>query len=158
MRTRLKNLVRGIPTAMAVVLLCLCLMAPRAFYVWGRAPKERVGASSSSSERVQRPSFRIRGVARGLYPGRRKPLGLSVRNNNDFAIGLRKVTVTAEDSNKPECSAHWLKLARRVSVQMRVKAGRRVRLPYPMRLRPGTPTECQRAKWPLEFGGRAVKR
>jgi hypothetical protein len=99
--------------------------------------------------------FVVSGSVENLRPGGSRPMVLTVRNPNSVAISVRSVTVAAGAAG-PSCPASALTLPRwtgRLTVPKRGTAT----LSVDVALEATAPDACQDARWPLTFGGSAVK-
>lgn len=149
---------RVLPAFIVVVGLALTVSASGILNSSARQePSSSRRQTSSSVKKKAPPAFTIEGDVKGLYPGLRKPLRLRIRNPNQFAIELRRVRVSVQDSDHPGCAARWIQHEKRLSVRRNIPAKGRLELDYPVRLRPAGPTDCQGASWPLDFSGTAVR-
>ena len=100
--------------------------------------------------------FSISGHVEGLYPGAQASLRLRVRNHHRFPIVIRSITVTAADAASG-CNAASLQVSgfrgRRV---VRARRAKRIRVPISMLA--DAADECQNARFPLTFRGKARRR
>jgi hypothetical protein len=99
--------------------------------------------------------FSIRGNVVGLFPGKRSDLWLTLVNRNAFAIDVTSITVRAGDAN-PVCSSYYL-VPGRFTGSFRVRANSDRRLRLTVFLRKSAPDQCQGARFPLAYRGRAER-
>jgi len=137
---------------LALVLVVLASLAQAAEYV---APHLR-GRSSGSSVIVNRPAvFTAKGHSKGFYPGRRRPMRITLKNPNPFPIVVTRVTASVT-SVISGCPIGSLKVKRwRGRARVSARGHRRIKLV--VRMLPRTPDACQGARFRLRFGGTAVQ-
>ena len=103
------------------------------------------------------PQFKIKGKVKGLYPGARKKLTLSVTNTQRYRIKITSLRVKVRNSNKPGCEAKWIRPKKTMRVALLVPRRAKIRVSYPVRMSKKAPNACQGARWILRFSGKAVK-
>jgi hypothetical protein len=137
---------------LALVLVVLASLAQAAEYV---APHLR-GGPSGSSVIVNRPAvFTVKGHSKGFYPGRKRPMRVTVRNPNAFAIVVTRVTASVS-SVAAGCPPKTIRIkAWRGRARVAARGHRRIKLV--VRMLPRTPDACQGARYRLRFGGTAVQ-
>ena len=102
-------------------------------------------------------SFSIKGSVRNLYPGKRAPLRLTVKNPNGRPITVTSIRVrVASDASRPGCVASDLVRATSLDAALRVPADSSKRVALEIELLPSAPDACQGAVFPLRFVGKAV--
>ena len=99
--------------------------------------------------------FVVSGQVQNLRPGGSRPMVLTVRNPNSVAIEVTSVTMAAGPAG-PSCPASALTLPRWTGGLVVPKRGTGS-LTVAVGLKPTAPDACQGARWPLTFGGTAVK-
>jgi len=135
----------GVPLLGVAVLAALVIATAQAK---GDDSGQAVLASSKGG------SFTIKGDARGLYPGRRARLAVTVSNRNDFAIRVTSIRVRV--GNATGCARTNLAVGNfRGTLRVGAKRKRRVWLPIAMRR--SAPDACMGARFKLTYSGRAVK-
>ena len=136
-----------------LVALCALVLVPRgiAFVSADDAVDPYAGAAVSSS----RSGFTISGRVGGLFPGQGKSVRLRVTNPTSKAIKVMWISVRADKPAQPGCSVKALELPRKQRTSLRLPAGGRGTVLYPIRLRTSVPTTCQLARWPLRYVGEA---
>jgi hypothetical protein len=97
----------------------------------------------------------VSGQVQNLRPGGSRPMVLTVRNPNSVAIKVTSVTVAAGAAGS-SCPASALTLPRWTGGLVVPKRGT-ASLTVNVGLKPTAPDTCQGARWPLTFGGTAVK-
>jgi len=137
---------------LALVLVLLASLAQAAEYI---APHLQ-GRPSGSSLIVNRPAvFTVKGHSKGFYPGRKRPMRVTVRNPNPFPIVVTRVTASVK-SVTSGCPIGSVKVKRwRGRARVSARGHRRVKLV--VRMLPRTPDACQGARFRLRFGGTAVR-
>jgi hypothetical protein len=101
-----------------------------------------------------RPSLRVTGGLRSLYPGARKRLPLVVWSNRGFRIRVVSLAVRVGNARRG-CGRKYLRVGRfRWRLVVPPHGFRTVELPLTML--PSAPDACKRATFPLRFtvGGR----
>jgi hypothetical protein len=99
--------------------------------------------------------FVVSGHVEDLRPGGTRPMVLTVRNPNSVAIRVTSVTMAA-GAAAPGCPASSLTLPQWTG-SLRVPKRGTASLTVDVHLKPGAPNVCQGARWPLTYGGTAVK-
>jgi hypothetical protein len=138
----------------AVVMLVLLLL-PAAMQMM--ATRDNVLRGELKPTATSKPQFKVRGSVGGLYPGKRKPLTLKVRNPQRYPIRVKTLTVRVGRSNKSGCKPRWIRPKRRVRVSLLVPARARAFVSYPLKMLKRAPNACQGARWKLKFKGEAVR-
>lgn len=135
------------------VLVITLLVAPEAIRFSGAADVHRLEPTAARARR-----FKIAGRVTGLYPGARKSMRLKIANPNRYKIKVSRVTVAIKDSDIPGCTREWVKPKRRLRLSLLVPARARAFVKLPVTMSAAAPNACQRARWPLRFSGRAVRK
>ncbi|MGZ5289330.1 MAG: hypothetical protein ACXWZU_08905 [Actinomycetota bacterium] len=137
---------------LALVLVVLASLAQAAEYV---APHLR-GRPSGSSIIVNRPAvFTVKGHSKGFYPGRKRPMRVTVANPNPFPIVVTRVTASVR-SVASGCPMKSVKI-KPWHGRARVATRGHRRMKLVVRMLPRTPDACQGARFRLRFGGTAVR-
>jgi hypothetical protein len=137
---------------LALVLLVLGSLAQAAEYV---GPRLR-GRGADSSIIVTRPAvFTVKGHSRGFYPGRKRPMRVTVTNPELFPIVVTRVTASVK-SVASGCPVNSVKI-KPWRGRARVSARGHRRMKLVVRMLPRTPDACQGARFRLRFGGTAVR-
>ena len=118
------------------------------------------GQLAPSATRVRRGSltFSLRATARGLFPGKKRPLRVRITNHSRFAIKVTRIRVRVKpDRTHPSCPPqdYVRKTRLRRPVRVARRSSRRVRLAIRMLYK--APDACQGAAFPLRLRGRAVR-
>jgi hypothetical protein len=114
-----------------------------------------VGAPEPEPLRAARPTFRVRGNVKGLYPGHVKKMRLRVRNPFDFAIRIHEVRARAR---RPfvGCPAKAVKI-RRWHGNLKIAPHSRRIVNVRIRMKRWAPNACQGARFPIRYRGEAVR-
>ena len=137
---------------LVLVLVVLASLAQAAEYVGPRLRSHGEGSSSI----VNRPAvFTVRGHSKGFYPGRKRPMRVTVRNPNTFPIVVTRVTASVA-SVVSGCPTKSIKI-KPWRGRARVSARGHRRMKLIVRMLPRTPDACQGARFKLRFGGTAVR-
>jgi hypothetical protein len=99
--------------------------------------------------------FVVSGHVQNLRPGASRPMVITVRNPNSVAIRVTSVTMAAGTAG-PSCPASALTLRPWTGGLVVPKRGT-ASTTVDVGLKPTAPDACQGARWPLTFGGTAVK-
>jgi len=137
---------------LTLALVVLASLAQAAEYV---RPHLR-GTHAGPSSIVTRPAvFTVKGHTKGFYPGRRRPMRVTVTNPNAFAIMVTRVSASVR-SVAAGCSTRSVKITPwRGRARVSARGHRRMKLL--VRMLPRTPDSCQGARFGLRFGGTAVR-
>ncbi len=120
------------------------------------APKPKPPTTSQSNGQANgHEDFVVSGHVEELRPGGTRPMVLTVRNPNSVAIRVTSLTVTA--GSAPGCPASTLTLPQWTGSLLVPKKNGTATLTVNVHLKPSAPDACQGARWPLTYGGRAVK-
>ncbi len=114
------------------------------------------GAAATGASSPPRSTFTISGDVAGLYPGGQRTANLRVTNRYPWTIDVRGITVTSTTTNRIGCSPHLVTSPGWSGVQ-RVRAGRSVTIPVPVRMSPQAPGACQGATFRLVYTGWGVR-
>jgi hypothetical protein len=132
--------------------IALCLVLATAF---AQAAERSVLTMAPPSEpiAVGAPArFRIHGRVTGLYPGARKPLRLTLRNPNPFAIRVTKVRTTVQVRGGSSCPPKSVKV-QRFAGSRRIPASGVARMRVKVRMRANAPTVCSGQRYRLVYRG-----
>ena len=99
--------------------------------------------------------FVVSGQVEDLRPGGSQPMVLTMRNPNSVDIRVTDLTVTAGAAGIG-CAASSLSLPHWTG-SLRVPKRGTASLTVNVALRPSAANACQGARWPLSYGGTAVK-
>jgi hypothetical protein len=120
------------------------------------APTPKPPAKGQSNGQANgHQDFVVSGHVEELRPGGTRPMVLTVRNPNSVAIRVTSLTVTA--GSVPGCPAAALALPQWTGSLLVPKKNGTATLTVDVQLRPSAPDACQGARWPLTYGGTAVK-
>lgn len=145
----------GIVVRVSVTLsLCGLLLLPAALQSMSHNKFARPDAITGTADNA-RLRFVVKGRAKGLWPGERKVLRLRINNPNASAIRVLSLSVRTKKSDKPGCSARWIKTGETKRLSVKVPPRSRGVALYPVSLRKKAPNACQGARWPLRFTGTA---
>lgn len=136
---------------LALVLVVLASLAQAAEYAG-----PRLRGNSTETTIAPRPAvFTVKGHSKGLYPGRKRPMRVTVTNPNPFPILVTRITGSVK-SVASGCPTHSVKIKPwRGRARVSAKGHRRIKLV--VRMLPRTPDACQGARFRLRFGGTAVQ-
>ena len=145
-------------TAKVFVILFLCglLLMPLALRFMSNNEVARPDTLTSSAG-ASDLRFLISGNVKGLWPGKSKLLRLRIKNRNAFAIRVLSLSVRAKNSDKPRCSARWIRANETKRLSLEIASGSRAAASYRVALAKNAPNSCQGARWSLRFGGTARK-
>ncbi len=101
--------------------------------------------------------FSVAGRVKGLFPGGNKTLKLKVRNPMPYSIKVELLTVTVGKPSKPGCKRGWLQIKREVAPRVKVRDESVARVTVTAKLSRKAGNACQGARWPLRYGGTAVR-
>jgi hypothetical protein len=131
-----------------------------AYGAFGGSHADRVAGPRAFAE--DGPRVKLSGHVKGLYPGGRGRMRVTVRNPFRHAVQVRWVVARVKDAG-PSCSRHSL-VTRRSKGLRPVRGGgwRHTRIaPHSarrvgvrVRMRRSAPDACQRARFPLRFRAR----
>lgn len=136
------------------------LLAFGAFSIVGSSasPKPKAGPRSTGQGNGQangHKDFVVSGQVENLRPGGTQPMVLTVRNPNSVGIRVTSLTVSAVSASTT-CQASYLTLPQWTGSLVVPKKGSST-LTVQVSLKPAAPNACQGARWPLSYGGTAVK-
>jgi hypothetical protein len=127
------------------------LVVPAAVLVLAASGAAQTSAPAAKHP-ISRPALRISGTVRGLYPGARRVLRLSVRNTRGFPVRVVSLKVRVGNASRA-CRRRQVRIARvRRSFVVRAHRSRRITVRVTM-LRTA-PDACQGAVFPLRFKAR----
>jgi hypothetical protein len=118
------------------------------------APKPSAGGQGNGQANGHR-DFVVSGQVEDLRPGGAQPMVLTVRNPNRVGIRVTTLTVRAGAASAG-CPASSLTLPQ-WSGSLLVPKNGTATLTVNVTLRSSAPDACQGARWPLSYGGTAVK-
>jgi hypothetical protein len=134
----------------------------------GEGPRDDHGIGGTSAGGQLVPSaitvtsgarpFSLRATARGLFPGKKRPLRVKISNHSRFAIKVTRIRVRVKpDRTHASCppDKYVRKTRLTKSIRVRPRSSRRVRLA--IKLLYSAPHACQGAAFPLRLQGTAVK-
>jgi hypothetical protein len=122
------------------------------------APKPKAGGQGNGQANGQangHEDFVVSGQVENLRPGGSRPMVLTVRNPNSVGIRVTSLTVRAGNASTA-CQASSLTLPQWTGSLVVPKNGTGT-LTVQVSLKPTAPDACQGARWPLTYGGTAVK-
>ncbi|MGH2786323.1 MAG: hypothetical protein ACRDJV_00250 [Actinomycetota bacterium] len=138
----------------AVVLLAL-LLVPAAMQM--NATRDNALHGGFRTTASAKPRFAVRGSVKGLYPGKRKPMKLKIKNLQRYPIKVKNLKVKVGRSTKRGCSKRWIRPKRQMRISLKVPARARAFVSYPVRMPKKAPNACQGARWKLKYKGKAVR-
>jgi hypothetical protein len=118
------------------------------------APKPKAAAPGNGQANGHR-DFVVSGQVENLRPGGSRPMVLTVRNPNSVGIRVTSLTVRAGAASAA-CQASSLTLPQWTGSLVVPKNGTAT-LTVNVALKSTAPDACQGARWPLTYGGTAVK-
>jgi hypothetical protein len=118
------------------------------------ASKPKAGGQGNGQANGHR-DFVVSGQVENLGPGGTQPMVLTVRNPNSVGIRVTSLTVRAGAASVA-CQASSLTLPQWTGSLVVPKNGTAT-LTVNVVLEPTAPDACQGARWPLTYGGTAVK-
>ena len=122
------------------------------------APKPPAHAQANGKGNGQadgHKDFIVSGQVENLAPGGSRPMVLTVQNPNSVALRVTSLTVTASAATT-SCPASALNLPQWTGSLLVPKNGS-ASVTVDVGLKPTAPNACQGARWPLAYGGTAVK-
>jgi hypothetical protein len=115
-----------------------------------------IGATGAGPARATKGGFTLAGHIRGLLPGVRRRLVITVHNRGRHPLMVRSISVRIVRAPSPGCAAKNLHVSRfRGRLRLRGHATRRIAVRIWI-LR-DSPSACQGAVFPLVFKGRATR-
>jgi hypothetical protein len=125
------------------------------------APSQANGPKSASTngqgngQANGHQDFVVSGQVENLRPGGSRPMVLTVQNPNSVAIRVTSLTVTASAASSA-CPASSLTLPQWTGSLLVPKNGTAA-VTVDVALKATAPNACQGSRWPLAYGGTAVK-
>jgi hypothetical protein len=123
--------------------------------VFAGAAAVDVSPSPSTAASGLNGRFTIRGSVKGLYPGKSKPLVLTVRNPQAFAIVVTSITTSVGTPNAG-CASINLEVTQ-FAGNLPVPAKGTAKVTVTATLSHSAPDACQGAVFPLTFSGTATQ-
>jgi hypothetical protein len=139
---------------LALVGVALLSLGASSFVGSSAASKPKAGGPGNGQANGHR-DFVMSGQVENLRPGGSRPMVLTVRNPNSVGIRVTSLTVRAGAASVA-CQASLLTLPQWTGSLVVPKNGTAT-LTVNVALRPTAPDACQGARWPLTYGGTAVK-
>ncbi len=134
------------PASLALLLLALLGLAGRAEH----DPVDEVRVSAAAAV------FPLSGAASGLFPGKARPLTVTVTNRHRFRIRVISLNVRVKaDPGKPGCRPGLYIRVSPLSRPFTVQRRSRGRTTLYMRMSRSAPNVCKRAQFPLVFSAEA---
>ena len=155
--SRFTRMATTITQGLVALLLVAALVVPEALS-FAQTESEHQLQNLSGRVGSSGAAFRIKGVVKGLFPGKRKIMKVKLRNPNRFPIVVKELKIRVRPSNKLGCASKWIKVRKRLRVSVRVPARGRAKRSVPVKLKPRAPRSCQGARWRLKFRGGAVRK
>jgi hypothetical protein len=118
------------------------------------ASKPKAGGQGNGQANGHK-DFVVSGQVENLRPSGTRPMVLTVRNPNSVGIRVTSITVRAGAASA-SCQASLLTLPQWTGSLAVPKNGTAM-LTVNVGLKPTAPDACQGARWPLTYGGTAVK-
>jgi hypothetical protein len=120
-------------------------------------PSGQVGAHAVLAG-AKTTGFAIKGHAKGLWPGHKRPLRLTVSNPHRYAIVVTRAGVRVRtDLTHQRCGAKDYVRKTRFTGRLTIPARSSRSIALSIRLLYRAPDECQGATFPLLLRGRAVR-
>jgi hypothetical protein len=116
---------------------------------------DAAGAQEPPQPQAQGNVFPISGSASGLAPGVERELLLTVGNPFDWSITVTRLTVQVSDSTAV-CRASDLQVSD-FNGRLVIPRHQERTQAVTMMLRGDSPDSCQEQRWPLSFGGQAMR-
>ena len=143
--------------ALSAALLVLVLGgAVAAAELLAPAPASKAEAQQEHERAGGKSPLRVRGHARGLYPGSRTKINVSIENRSNRTLTMHSLHITPEDAGAA-CTAENVSIAA-VRRRLTLPARARTRLRVPIVMAADAQNGCQNARFPLHFEVRAGRR
>ena len=118
-------------------------------------PASAQGNGQNNGQANGHQDFVVSGEVQDLRPGGTRPMVLTVRNPNSVGIRVTSLTVRAGAASAT-CQASSLTLPQWTGSLVVPKNGTGT-VTVQVSLKTSAPNACQGARWPLTYGGTAVK-